>query len=204
MAEVYSTPAPARGGDVILIDSPYRIHWGRTLIYGIGASLGLLLTHFLIYFGYGMNATNGLNLPLILGAFITDDPVGAQLLGIAGVVGLYTGAALAYAFVLHLFHFQSNHGKGTLYGFLLFVAMYAFLYPWMVGLASRWGLPQVTSSFLPNPDVMMNQAGHGNLGWEAVFLASVPHLVYGLILGSSYRHTELPVGERYRLRYLGD
>jgi hypothetical protein len=201
MAEVYTPPHTAHQSDLPLITYRYKIEWFRATFAGVAGALALLAFHFFIYLGYGSNA---LNLPLIFGYFLTSDYVMAQVLGFGITVGLYVGAAWAYAFLLWVFHFQSNGGKGTVYGFLVFVPLYAFILPWTVGLCARWGLPHVNSSYLPLMDVMLHQAGQGNVGWEAVSLVAAEHLLYGLIVGTVYRHTDLVALGRFRQRYLGD
>jgi hypothetical protein len=211
MAEVITTSHAAPGSNAILVDSPYKVDWVRAVGAGIPAALALLGMHFFIWWGYGANS---LNLPLIFGSFLTHDYVMAQVLGLVATVLFYVVFALAYAYLLWVFRMQSNAGKGTIYGFLIFVPTYAFILPWTIGLAARWGLPQIDStlvssgymmsSLVPNVDVMMNQAGQGNVGWEAVSLVALEHLLFGLLVGAVYRHIELPIGERYRLRYLGD
>lgn len=202
MAEVYTAShAAAPSGNAILVDSPYQVDWVGATGAGVAGALGLLAVHAFIYLGYGANS---LNLPLMFGYFVTADYVLAQIIGLGAVIGLYVTGAWAYAFLLSLFRMQGNGGKGVVYGFMFFVPLYAFILPWVIGLTSRWGAPHINSSFLPNMDVMMNQAGQGNVGWEAVALVAFEHLLYGLLVGAVYRHKVLPIGERYRLRYLGD
>lgn len=131
---------------------------------------------------------------------MSSDPLVSSLLGFLVHMGIGVGIGVGYAILLWIFRLQSNAGKGIVYGFLVFQAMFAFLLPWAVGWSARFGLPHVQ---LYPADVMLNQAGHGNAGWEAPAIVLVAHLMYGLLLGAIYRHKVRPLDNKVRLEYSG-
>jgi hypothetical protein len=53
-----------------------------------------------------------------------------------------------------------------------------------------------------NPDVLMNQAGHGNAWWDGPMIVLVAYLLYGVTVGAVYRHQTLDT-TRYRVAYQG-
>jgi hypothetical protein len=149
---------------------------------------------------------NTVDIPLLLGSFVTGNEWLARLIGIPIHLGIGIGIALSYAILLYIFRLQSNAGKGTVFGGLVFVPMIAFLMPWAVGWSARFGLPHGTlasGARLFPIDTLLNQIGHGNAGWDACAYVLFAHLMYGLLLGALYRHKTLPQDGRYRIEYSG-
>ena len=87
--------------------------------------------------------------------------------------------AAIYAKVLVAFRKESSVGKGFLLGF----ALWALL---MLALPILFSAdPSVRSGQLPNPGVFLLHTG---MGWAPAFFVLLDHLVYGLLVGITYRH----------------
>jgi hypothetical protein len=149
---------------------------------------------------------NSLDIPLLLGSFVFANEWLARIAGFVVHMIIGIGIALTYAILLYIFRLQSNAGKGTVFGFLVFVPMMTFLMPWAVGWSARFGLPHATlesGARLWPVDTMLNQVGNGNAGWDACVVVLCAHLMYGLLLGALYRHKLRPQDGRYRIEYSG-
>jgi len=193
----------AMRADAVVKPTIYQINWGNAVIAGIAATLLFSAVYAPVYLIYRQNS---LDLLLLLGNILTGNEWVARLVGLVIHFGIGIGIALAYAIGLYWFRFQSNAGKGTVFGYLVFIGMIAFLMPWFVGFSARWGLPHAgldTGARLWPVDTLLNQVGHGNDGWEACGYVLGAHLMYGLLLGAIYRHKTLPLDGRYRIEYGG-
>jgi hypothetical protein len=181
----------------------YEIDYRSAIIAGIAATLLFSACYSPMVPIYRQNS---LDIPLLLGSFLTGNEWLARLLGIGIHMGIGVGIALSYAILLYIFRLQSNAGKGTVFGYMVFIPMMAFLMPWAVGWSARFGLPHGvldSGAHLWPVDTMLNQVGNGNAGWDACALVLCAHLMYGLLLGALYRHKTLPLDGRYRIEYSG-
>lgn len=193
-------PAHAPEGynpDAKEIPTVYQIDWIEAVKAGTTATLLFSAFYAPLYFMY---REDSINIPRLIGSFVFADPLLAVLSGFVVHLGIGTSIGVAYAVLLWIFRLQGNGGKGMVFGFLIFQVMFAFLLPWAPGWSARFGLPHAQ---LQNADVMLNQTGHGNVGWEAPALVLLAHLMFGLLLGAIYRHKVRSLDHSIRLEYSG-
>jgi hypothetical protein len=191
----HTTGAPSAGAKVV--PCPYTINWLLAGIAGLFAQVILLSGVYPLYLAYREDSMDPL---LLFGSFLTADPVMARVLGFGIYLGMGIAVGLAYAILLYIFRWQGNAGKGAVFGVLVFIPMYAFIWPWTVGFLARFAPTHLSFN---NPDVMFNQVGHGNVGWEPAAWTLCVYLIYGIVLGAIYRHGIREMGTRYRLEYQG-
>jgi hypothetical protein len=196
----HATDAPAPGAK--LVNSPYVVNVVSAGIAGLISHLLLIPAIYALYFAY---REDSMDLPLLFGAFLvapTDMQSVwlARILGMGAFLGIGVVTGIAYAVLLRVFRWQSNGGKGSVFGILVFVPTFAFIVPWTVGFLARFA---PTHWRMNNPDVMFNQVGHGNVGWEPAGWMLCCYIIAGLVLGTLYRHKTLEMGGRYRLEYQG-
>jgi hypothetical protein len=174
----------------------YEIDWFEAGKAGFLATLFFSAIYAPIYLAY---RTDSMDIPLILGSTVTLDEWLARIIGFGIHLGIGIGIALSYAVILWLFNWQGNAGKGTVFGILVFVPMFAFFVPWFIGWLPKFAPTGVVHQPF---DVMMNQVGHGNNGWELSALVMLAHMMFGLMLGAIYRHKVKNPGT-FRLEYAG-
>lgn len=181
-----------------VITAPFDVDILSAIKAGIFASLIFTLLWYPLVF---VSGEDGVDLALVFGAFITPQiDILTQILGFGALIGTYTGIAVSYAVLLRIFRIRSNAGKGTVFGFLVFVPMIAFFLPWLIGWVARFG---VSHASIPQADVLLNQAGHSNFGWEVPAAGLIAHLAFGAILGALYRDKPVSLNVPYRVEYVG-
>lgn len=201
------TPAAAAPG-AKLINSPYTVNLVSAVVAGVVSHLLILPALYALYFAYREDCVD---LPLVFGSALvapTDmqSVWVARILGIGAFLGLGAVTGIVYAVLLRVFRWQSNGGKGSVFGVMVFVPTFAFIVPWTIGLLARFAPTQAAMGGPPiqnNPDVMFNQLGHGNVGWEPAAWTLCAYIVAFLVLGTLYRHNTREIGTRYRLEYQG-
>ena len=179
-----------------LKQSPYIIDPREIIQAGFFATLFFSACYAPLFFMYKQDS---LDLLRVLGSTVTLDEWTARAIGFILHLGVGIGIAASYAVILWLFNWQSNAGKGTVFGILVYIPMFAFFLPWFIGWLPKFA---PTGAVLPPLDTLMNQVGHGNVGWEANFLVLAAHMMFGLMLGAMYRHKVRQPGT-YRLEYAG-
>lgn len=209
MANVYSAthgahtaalPAHAPEGynpDAREIPTVYEFDLVEAIKAGTAATLLFSAFYAPMYYIY---REDSVNIPRLIGSWVFTDPTLIVLSGFAVHMGIGVGIAVSYAILLWIFRWQSNAGKGTVFGFLIFQAMFAFILPWSVGWLARFA---PTHAQLQNADIMLNQTGHSNAGWEAPAIVLLAHLMFGLLLGAMYRHKVRTLDRAVRLEYSG-
>lgn len=164
--------------------------------------LGQLLWFLFYYPVYLYYQEDSLDLARMFGSFLVAEPTFiARILGIGALFGIGIGTAWAYAWLLYILNLQSSGTTGFLFGGLFFVPMAAFIIPWSVGF-----LAEFRGVRMNLPDVLFSQAGHGNANWDGPLYALVAYVMYGLVLGSVYRHkirNQPGDAKQYRIAYLG-
>lgn len=188
--------AHATNERVPVFPNPFEIDWFEAGKAGFLATLFFSACFAPVYFLY---RTDSLDLPLILGSTVFTEEWTARLFGFLIHLGIGTSIGLTYAFLLWLFNWQGNAGKGMVFGVLVYVPMFAFFVPWFIGLLPRFAPTGVVHQPM---DILMNQVGHGNSNWDGNFFVLSAHLMFGLMLGAIYRHKVKTAGT-YRIEYPG-
>ena len=196
MAQTMGATAYAPNERLPLVKNQYTIDLGEAIKAGLFATLLFSACYAPLFFMYKQDSVDLLR---VLGSTVTLEEWSARAIGFLLHLGVGIGIAVSYAVILWLFNWQSNAGKGMVFGVLVYIPMFAFFLPWFIGWLPKFGLVGAT---LPPLDVLMNQVGHGNVGWEANVLVLFAHLMFGLMLGALYRHKIRQHGT-YRLEYAG-
>lgn len=182
------------------VPTPFVWDIKNAVAAGIFASIIFTILWYPLVF---ITGEDSLDLALVFGAFITPQLDWlTRILGLGALIGTYTAIAVTYMALLFILRLRSNAGKGAVFGFMVFAAMTAFILPWLVGFLARFG---VSHASLPQPDALLNQAGHSNYGWEVMVAGLAAHLMYGAIVGALYREKprETVESRPFRVEYAG-
>jgi hypothetical protein len=195
----FSMAQESRASNLIPTPNKYKVNLVLATWAGILGQVLWFLFYYPVYFYYGEDS---LDLARLFGSFVVADPTWvARLLGLGVLFGIGVGTAWAYAWLLYILNLQSSGTTGFLFGGLFFVPMAAFVIPWTVGF-----LAQLRDVQMNLPDVLFSQAGHGNGNWDGPLYVLVAYIMYGLVVGSVYRHKlRNQPGDKvqYRIAYLG-
>lgn len=172
----------------------FQVNIGLAIIAGI---LGQLLWLGFYYPVYGMFQEDSIDLMRLFGSFLTTQEPWVHFLGLGAVMGIGIVTAVAYAWILYVLNLQSSGAFGVIFGGMVFVPIFAFVVPWTVGFLSVF-----TNVRMNNPDVMLNQAGHGHADWGGPVIVLLSYIFYGLVVGAVYRH-KLRDTAQYEIAYQG-
>jgi hypothetical protein len=172
----------------------FQVNIGLAIVAGIVGQLFWMALYYPVYFMY---QEDSLDLMRLFGSFLTTQEPWTHLLGFGAVMGIGVTTAVAYAWILYILNLQSSGAMGFVFGAFVFQPIIAFVIPWTVGF-----LAVFTGVRMNNPDVALNQAGHGNANWDGPFFVLLAYLIYGLIVGAIYRH-KLRDTTQYQIAYQG-
>jgi hypothetical protein len=121
-----------------------------------------------------------LDLPLLLGTIVTEDPDRARVAGFLIHLGVGQGFALGYAATFALLD-RSAWWLGALLGLLHVSVALSVLVPLLAGVHPRMASPRAglaTTAVLEPPGLFAR-----NYGLQTPVVAVVAHLAFGILLG---------------------
>jgi hypothetical protein len=151
--------------------------WGGWAVFGLMATSALTA----VMTSAQLAGLTRLDLPLVLGTLVTEDPDHARVAGFAIHLGVGQVFALGYAAVFALLD-RATWWLGGLLGLLHVVVALMVLLPVLPGLHPRMASHRAgpeSRAVLEPPGLLAL-----NYGVQSPTVAVVAHLVYGIVLGS--------------------
>ena len=150
--------------------------WAGWALFGLIATTALTA----VMITAQLTGLTRLDLPLLLGTIVTEDPDRARVAGFFIHLGVGQGFALGYAATFALLD-RSAWWLGALLGLLHVSVALTVLVPLLVGVHPRMASPRAglaTTAVLEPPGLFAR-----NYGLRTPVVAVVAHLAYGLLLG---------------------
>jgi hypothetical protein len=152
------------------------VDWAGWALFGLIATAALTA----VMISAQLAGRTRLDLPLILGTLVTEDPDRARVAGFFVHLGVGQGFALGYALTFALLH-RSTWWIGALLGLLHAAVALAVLVPLLVGVHPRMASERAG----PGGVAVLEPPGLFalNYGVETPLVAIVAHVAYGVLLG---------------------
>lgn len=151
--------------------------WGGWALFGLIATS--VLTAIMIAAQLG--GLSRLDLPLLLGTMVTEDPDRARVAGFLIHLGIGQAFALGYAAAFALLH-RATWWLGGIFGLLHVAVALGVLVPVLAGVHPRMASARAgpASSAVLEPPGLLGL----NYGRQTPLVALVAHLAYGIALGA--------------------
>jgi len=153
-----------------------QLDWAGWALFGLIATAALTA----VMISAQLAGRTRLDLPLLLGTFVTEDPDRARVAGFFIHLGIGQGFAFGYAATFALLD-RSGWWIGGLLGLLHAAVGLAVLVPLLVGVHPRMASTRAG----PASTAVLEPPGLFGLhyGVETPAVTTVAHLVYGILLG---------------------
>ncbi|SCL29093.1 hypothetical protein GA0074692_2662 [Micromonospora pallida] len=155
--------------------------WAGWALFGLVATM--VLTAVMI--AAQLAGFTRLDLPLVLGTLVTEDPDRARVLGFVIHLGAGQGFALGYAIAFALLH-RATWWIGALFGMLHVGIALTVLLPLLPGVHPRMASERAgpASTAVLEPPGLFGL----NYGLQTPAVTVVVHIMYGVVLGSLLNH----------------
>jgi hypothetical protein len=150
--------------------------WTGWAVFGLVATAGLTA----VMMAAQLAGLTRLDLPLMLGTLVTDDPDRARVAGFLIHLGVGQGFALGYTAAFALLH-RATFWLGGLFGLVHVAVALGVLVPLLPGVHPR----MASSRAGPASSTILEPPGLAglNYGRQTPLVAVAAHVVYGIVLG---------------------
>jgi hypothetical protein len=152
------------------------VDWSGWAVFGLLATSGLTA----VLIAAQMAGLTRLDLPLVLGSIVTDDPDRARVAGFFLHLGIGQGFALGYAATFALVN-EASWWLGALLGLLHVAVALTVILPLLPGVHPRMASERAgpaSTAVLEPPGLLAL-----NYGLQTPAVAVLAHLAYGILLG---------------------